>query len=97
MSFHAGRHYYALCDHHEGDRRCETFLIPANCSDVFAPAAVLVARGEAVNAAKEAGWEVTYLGEGEDRVLCPQHRSKRAVAVSTGIVDVPLFDLEGAS
>lgn len=97
MGFHTSHHYYALCDHYEGSQRCETSLVPVAPSEASSPHVVLVARGEAFNAAKAAGWEVTYDGT-EDTVLCPQHRrtllaSTRGAGTQRAVVDVPLFEL----
>lgn len=93
MSFHRGQHWYALCDRYDGEdgRRCDAFVLPLNCSDPCSPSAVLVPRGEVFNAAKAAGWEITYDGT-DDTVLCPQHRRSPAPKPAA-VVDVPLFDL----
>lgn len=93
MSFHTSHHYYALCDHYDGDQRCENSLVPAAPAEATSPHDVLVPRGAAFNAVKAAGWEVTYLGEGVDRLLCPHHLAAVSPASPVDVVDVPLFDL----
>lgn len=99
MSFHIGQLHYALCDHWDGNRRCEAQYVPTRLADVFAPSHIFAPRGEVFAAIRDAGWQVTRLNEHDDEVLCPQHRTSPAPAPrATEVVDVPLFDLpDGAS